>query len=107
MKFNRQEGGRPMRENGIKRTQDRRPEPGREKKDFKSKILTLLDNQKTRDEQSNIIREADDNKHIDYAVLEGGNVLRVTKSIEEAKNLAKSINTDVWLRIEGSFVNKI
>lgn len=81
---------------------ERIPDTG---KTFQSRIAEISQQRKSEEEIKK--KEKDDLQNIDYAVLDKGKEIHRTKSINEALNLAKSINGKVWWLIEGSFVSEI
>lgn len=101
MSFNRQDS-RPMRQNGIKRE---KPEP-QTKRGLGDMIKERLEAQKIAEEKVNKARDDEENKFVEYGVFQGSDLLKF-KRLEQAERVAKSINVDVWLILEGSFVNKI
>ena len=103
MSFNRQDEGRPMRQNGVKRTKDKKPDG---KKGFGDLIKERLENQRVTDEKAIQARDDEEGRFVEYGVYQGKDLLKF-KRLDQAERVANSINSDVWLILEGSFVNKM
>jgi len=90
-----------MRQNG--KPQERKPEP---KKGFGDLIKERLESNKVTEAANLKARDDEESKFVEYGVFQGNDVLKF-KKLDQAQRVAKSINTDVWLILEGSFVNKM